>query len=69
MSRIAICHQKTNFLPLEAMLTENSNKKTYLKLLSRVYFLIEQCISYDEKENGSMASTVKLTEIMCCSKH
>lgn len=69
MSRIAICHQKTYFLPLEAMLTENSNKKTYLKLLPRIYFLIKQCVSYDEKENGSMANADKLTEIMCCSKH
>lgn len=64
MSRIAICHQKTNFLPLEAMLTENSNKKTYLKLLSRVYFLTEQCISYDEKENGSMANTVNRDNVL-----
>lgn len=69
MNRIAICHHKTNFLPLEVMLTENSNKKTYFKLLSRIYFLIKQCIFYGEKENGSVANADKLTEIMCCSKH
>ena len=25
--------------------------------------------SYSEKENGFMANSDKLTEIMCCSKH
>ena len=35
-----------------------------------MYFLIKQFISYhDEKENGFMANSDKLTEIMCCSKH
>lgn len=35
-----------------------------------IYFLIKKYISYrDEKENGFMANSDTLTEIMCCSKH